>query len=285
MRHTVEGLMKLSRLIPAVALLAAGCASPTVAGKPPASYAPADLVLRVDTAGGLLPVSATVTNLPELSVYGDGRVVTVGPVPEIYPGPALPNVQVVHISRADVSALARRALEAGVGNGEDTGTPNVADAPSTHITVRTDSGLVDTVVLALGIDADELSREQRAARERMKELVDALAVLPQTLGKGAVSSPAAYEPSRIAAVATEWRPSDTLPSDPPAVRWPGSVSLPGPAVPNRPSVNCVDVEAGPVLAAAKGANARTPWVSGSARWSVQFRPLLPDESSCADLTR
>jgi hypothetical protein len=48
-------------------------------------------------------------------------------------------------------------------------------------------------------------------------------------------------------------------------------------------VNCLTVDAGPVLAAAKTANARTPWVSGGTRWEVNFRPLLPDETSCADL--
>ena len=40
-----------------------------------------------------------------------------------------------------------------------------------------------------------------------------------------------------------------------------------------------------VLAAAGSANAATPWVTADGgRWSIAFRPLLPDESSCADLT-
>ena len=42
-------------------------------------------------------------------------------------------------------------------------------------------------------------------------------------------------------------------------------------------------QASAVLAAARPANAATPWVSGGTRWSVAFRPLLPDESGCADL--
>jgi hypothetical protein len=40
-----------------------------------------------------------------------------------------------------------------------------------------------------------------------------------------------------------------------------------------------------VLEAARGGNASTPWVTGDgSRWSVAFRPLLPDETGCADLT-
>jgi hypothetical protein len=39
-----------------------------------------------------------------------------------------------------------------------------------------------------------------------------------------------------------------------------------------------------VLDAAASATQLTPWVSGDGtRWSVLFRPLLPDESGCADL--
>ncbi|MGI5247408.1 hypothetical protein [Dactylosporangium sp. CA-139066] len=278
--------MKLSCLVVVAGALLAGCASPTVAGPPATTYAPADLVLQVRIFGGFVPVSVTVTQMPEISVYGDGRVITNGPTPAIYPGPALPNVQVTRIAQADVSALTRRALDAGVGNGEDAGTPSVADAPATRITVRTDAGLVSTDVMALGLEDATLSRDQRAVRKRMQDLVADLRDLRKTLGKDHIDEPAPYEPARLAAVAGEWQPSDTgQPSDPPALPWPGSADLPGPAVPNRPGVNCLVVDAPGVLAAARQANARTPWLSGDARWSVQFRLLLPDETSCADLAR
>jgi hypothetical protein len=39
----------------------------------------------------------------------------------------------------------------------------------------------------------------------------------------------------------------------------------------------------PVLDAARDANWATPWLSGGYRWLVNVRPLLPDESGCADL--
>jgi hypothetical protein len=271
----------MKRLLVVVCLLLAGCAAPPAAGKPPATFAPAELVLQVRSGGGLMPIEASVTGIAEFSLYGDGRLITTGPTLDIYPGPALPNMEVRRVSGAEVAALARRALDAGVGNGEDTGTPQVEDAPTTRITVRTSAGPVSTDVLALGLEAGELSRAQRAARERMKDLVDELRNLPAKRGPGRP-----YEPARIAAVAGEWRPSaDGLPSDPPAVPWPGDAALPGAPVPGRTAVNCLVVDAGPVLAAARGANARTPWLSGDARWSVRFRPLLPDEATCTDLTR
>lgn len=43
------------------------------------------LVLRIETSGGLLPPFALVTELPELSVYGDGTVIVLGPQILIYP--------------------------------------------------------------------------------------------------------------------------------------------------------------------------------------------------------
>jgi len=38
-----------------------------------------------------------------------------------------------------------------------------------------------------------------------------------------------------------------------------------------------------VLAAVAKANQNTPWSSGGNTYSITFRPLLPDESGCADL--
>ncbi|WP_432986014.1 hypothetical protein [Dactylosporangium sp. CA-233914] len=284
--------MKLSRLIMAAvalagAALAAGCGNaPPTAGDPAASYAPDELVLRVRTAGGMVPVSLFVTGLPQISVYGDGRVITTGPVPEIYPGPALPNVQLRRISPADVRSLVKRALEAGVGDSEDLGTPNVADAPTTSIAVRTATGLATTDATALSFDdSSGLSGGQQQARKRLRDLVRSLDDLPGTLGKDKVSEPVAYEPGLIAAVAREWVPSQGgRPEDPPAIDWPAAL-LPGDPIPNRTGVHCLTTPAAPILAAARGANARTPWVSGATRWTVDFRPLLPGESTCADLAK
>ena len=42
-------------------------------------------------------------------------------------------------------------------------------------------------------------------------------------------------------------------------------------------------DAAAVLEAAASANMLTPWVSNGSRWQVNFRPLLPDETSCDDL--
>ncbi|MEV0131508.1 hypothetical protein AB0H83_23965 [Dactylosporangium sp. NPDC050688] len=275
-------------------LLVAGCAAESPGGSPggssggAVSYGPDELVLRVDVSGGLVPVATTVTDVPAVSVYGDGRVVTNGPMIEIYPGPALPNVQLQRISTADVAKLVELALDAGVGRHADLGMPNVADAPTTHIMVRTAAGEQVTDAPALGIAEDSLSGPQRAARQRLQRLVEALSDLRSTLGNGAVPEPVAFPAAGVAAVAEPWTEAggdQGLPAQQP-VAWPGP-ALPGEAVADRPGVHCVSAtgeEGQRILAAAGKANTRTPWTSAGSTWQVTFRPFLPGESSCADLT-
>src|SRR5207249_10841518 len=72
-----------------------------------------ELVLRIAIAGGLLAPGADLANLPVISAFGDGSVITQGPQIMIYPGPALPNLQVQRLSDAGM----RRLLDAAAGAG------------------------------------------------------------------------------------------------------------------------------------------------------------------------
>ncbi|GAA3225935.1 hypothetical protein ACFO1B_32700 [Dactylosporangium siamense] len=286
-------MTRLRTLAATMVLLLAGCGDPAPVGGggvPGAAvnYRPDELVLRVDVSGGLVPVAMTVTEVPTLSIYGDGRVVTNGPMIEIFPGPALPNVQVQGIlAPSDITKLARMALDAGVGQATDFGMPNVADAPTTHIMVRTVAGTQASDIPALGIGEDSLSAPHRAARQRMQRLVEALTDLESTLGKGTVSESRPFVAKGVAAVAVPWAEMGGDQGVPPQapVAWPGP-ALPGEAVADRPGVHCAGAtgeESSRILAAAGKANSRTPWTSAGSSWQVTFRPFLPDESTCADL--
>jgi hypothetical protein len=234
----------------------------------------------VEQTGGFVTPTTIAARLPMVSVYADGRVFTEGPVPAIYPGPALPNVQVGEIDGAEVQALVDRALDAGVAESGDLGTPSVADAPSTRFTVVTTQETHVREVYALweGSEDSGLTDDQTAARRELSDLLTALTE------PAANSTP--YEPEAVALVASPWGdPGDGLVQ--PEMSWPGP-ALPGQPTGGPPDVTCVTAggaEAQAVLAAARDANAATPWVTGDGtRWSVAFRPLLPDETGCADLT-
>ena len=285
------------RLTPAalalVALVAAvgGCAQPGTGTGPggerkaAASYGANDLVLRVEYTGGFMMPEWLLSRVPILSVYGDGRVITEGPVPAIFPGPALPNLQVQMISPDDVVDLASRALAAGVGSRPDLGQPPIADAPSTRFTVLSDQGPQVTEANALEItesDAD-LSKAQQDGRKALRALLDDLTNLPAILGPDVAESKP-YQAESVAVISRPWTDPGTPEGQQAEKAWPG------PALPGAPAdqigLSCVTLDgqdATAVLGEAASANALTPWTSEGQRWAVTFRPLLPDESSCEDL--
>jgi len=281
-----------------LALLLSGCAERSTGATPaatpttPAAQLPAGdaLVLRVQYVGGFVTPEMLAGRLPLVSVYADGRVISEGPVAAIHPGPAWPNVLVHQADRATVQQLVDAALAAGIAETTDLGSPGIADAPATRFTLSTAEGTTVREVYALreGDGDPMLTEEQQAERAELLELFTELTDLPSTLAP-AGSAPAAYEPTAIAALvrpeaAAEGDPILEPLADQPALAWPGP-ALPG--EPIAPDLTCVLAsgdQARAVREAAQGANALTPWTTGDgARWSLSFRPLLPQETGCADL--
>ncbi|WP_448615850.1 hypothetical protein [Modestobacter sp. URMC 112] len=288
------GALGLALLLCACAQRAGGAPAPGPAPQLP--HDPDALVLQVGHTGGFVTPEMLAARLPLVSVYADGRVVTEGPVIAVYPGPAWPNVQVQQIDPAGVATLVERAQEAGVTETGDLGTPPLADVPSTRFTLTTAAGTTVREVYALaesaGMDAGSsgLTEEQLAARAELRGLMDTLTDLPGPLGPDAVPAAVPYEPSAVAAVVRPWTAADqeAAPDLPqPEARWPGP-PLPGQPLGPLPDLTCVTAtgDQAPALAtAAREANRLTPWVTDDgARWAVTFRPLLPHESGCADLS-
>jgi hypothetical protein len=254
----------------------------------PASAAPEadEAVIQVTYVGGFTTPAMNLSRLPLLTVYGDGRVITQGAQIAIYPAPALPSIEQRRIERADIDRLVRLALDAGVGHEDlDLGTPPIADAASTRFTVRTNAAVRELEVYALEeTEASQLTEDQQAARQRLRELLASLTDPEAVLGAGSVQDSEQYAPEALAAVVEPWvDPGDAMTQ--PEVAWPGP-ALPGQPLDEALGLTCVDVtgdDVGAVLDAAAGASSATPWTSGGQRWTVTLRPLLPDESGCADL--
>lgn len=267
----------------ALLALAAACAqnSGGVAPEPAADQLDSnDVALRVEYTGGFLTPAMIAGRLPIVTVYGDGRVISQGPQIAIYPGPALPNVEVRRIDAATVTQLVDKAVTAGVGKTADFGQPGVADAPTTRFTVLTDGGHVTTEVYALSEagESNDLTEQQNAARAKFRDLFTELTGMPE---KSGTAQP--YEPAALAAYASPWVAPDAALGEQPEVAWPGP-ALPGTSLGQQLSTGCVTVTGDGVqktLAAAAKANSATPWTSAGKRWTVILRPLLPDESDCA----
>jgi hypothetical protein len=281
-------------------LLLSACAARGGAGAAPAPTEPTAsttlpddggaLVLQVTAVGGFVPPEMLAGRLPLVSVYADGRVISEGPTTAIYPGAAWPNVQLQQIDRGTVQTLADHALAAGVAETTDLGNPGIADAPTTRFTLTTADGTTVREVYALTEGAGSpsgLTDEQRAARAELADLLTELTDVPVTLGPEG-QAPAPYEPTSVAALVRPWTAAEGDPTvgEQSELTWPGP-ALPGEAV--APDVTCVVAtgdQARVVEDAARGATQLTPWSTGDgARWWVGFRPLLPHETGCADLTR
>ncbi len=260
----------------------AGGASPDAVPGTPAE--PGDLVLQIAQVGGFVTPEMLAGRLPQISVYADGRVLSEGPVTAIYPGPALPNVQVVQVDEATVQGLVEQAMAAGVAETADLGMPPIADATSTRFTVVTPGGTYVREAYALmeSLGADgELTAEQREGRAALTGLLDALTAPTEGASEG-------YVPAGLAVLARPWTDADAD-SEPaqPDVAWPGP-ALPGEAFEPALGLSCLTVsgaDTATVLEAARAATSRTPWVaSDGSRWALTFRPLLPHETGCTDLT-
>lgn len=264
------------------AAVGADPSAPVSAGASPAGRSAGGPVLQVRHLGGFVTPSMLLSRLPLVGVYADGRVITSAPQTLQYPGPAMATLQVHRLDPPAVDALVAKAVQAGVRSGADFGTPNVADAPSTQLTVVAPGGRQSVEVIALGearSDDSGLTVAQHQARAKLAAFLRDLTALPDGLGTGRP-----YQPTAVAAIAEPFPPDgDPAVSVPPAIGWPGP-ALPGETEGTGPGCVTVSGEALPALLAAAGTvRANTPWTSGGKRWAVTFRQMLPEETGCADL--
>jgi hypothetical protein len=274
-----------------VTLLLSACAQTDAAGGFGADPSPSpsggvvasgdQLVLRVAHTGGFVGNRGQLGKVPEVSVYADGRVITQGPQITIYPGPALPNLQVQMASPATVDALVTKGEDL-VGTLGDLGKPGISDGQTTEVTIK--GRTISAYALREGQPTDPgLTAAQRSARAKLVAFADQLTSLPTAKGMTAAQP---YRATAVAAFATPYvKNTGGLPSAPPVSVWPGP-ALPGEAVQAGGGQGCVTAageQGASVLKAAEAANQLTPWRSGSATWTVAFRPLLPEETGCADL--
>ena len=238
----------------------AATTAPTTATAGPAA---ADgLVLRVEYTGGFVSPSATAARLPLVSVYADGRVIAEGPVPAIYPGPALPNLQEQR-DRPGRGAGPRRPGDGGRGRGHRR--PRHAPDRRRHVDpLHPRHGVASTYVrevYALSETPSEdsgLTEEQQAARTKLSDL---LAALSDTAG-GSDSAPYVPEPSPRSPPPGSTRRTV---SSQPEIAWPGP-ALPGEPIGGLPDVGCVTATGDQAQALLDGGRRRrTPRRRGSPR--------------------
>ena len=279
--------MKNLAIIVVLSLAAAACggasdtSSPTTQAPSSWDRNPATPLVIVENFGGFLPVEVALGQMPEIVVYGDGAVVTQGPVIAIFPGPALPNLVAGQFDDGAMQAILDKAASSGVLSPlDDYGTASVADAGTTRITVTVGGETRTGEIYALGLgsfggEQSGFTAEQATARQGALAFIDFL----RELADGAPS--AEYE---VTAYAVFPWPFGGVPTESPVLDWPfaplaelGSVEGFG---------TCVTIEgkdADQLQDLLGQATTRTPWTSEGVAYGLVFRPLLRHESSCDEL--
>jgi hypothetical protein len=246
------------------------------------------VLVRVAFEGGFVAPEWTYTSLPSFSLYGDGTLVLPGAQIELYPGPALPSISTRTVTEQGIQTTLDEVLGSIQGVPDemlDMGSVGMADVPTTVITVH--AGGVDRTIKVYGLSElterpERMSDEEFRARQKLQELVTKLGVLGTWLPDGSLGTETVYEGSGARLYVSEYRKVD-LPQEP--VSWPleGNLDRFGDVANGSDTYRCGVVE-GDLWAAlrevASRANELTPWTEAGARFSILFRPLLPDERGC-----
>lgn len=263
----------------------------TVPGSPPSpspSGPPDALLLRIADEGGFVGPSQHLVSLPTISVYADGRYLVQGAVAAIYPGPLVPALLEGHVSAAGLARIMEAARAAGLDSGASYPARGVADVPDTVFTLAFDGGTVISRFGALGMsDPSQTPPAELAARTAAADFMSKVGDLPTLLGADAVGPTAAYVPVAIRILVMEGAPavSDPAVSRQP-IAWPLATPLSEfgtPPASGDPAQRCGVVSGAdakvlwPILSRATSI---TGFTSGTSVYTLQVRPLLPDESGC-----
>jgi hypothetical protein len=260
------------------------------AGAPIASSSSQPL-LRIDLVGGFVAPIVNVTRLPLVAIYADGTVISTGPMIDIYPAPALPNLRELTLTPAGLDHMVALAKAAGLGEDKRYSGGIVTDMPDTVFTFVDHGTTIAVAAYALGFDEGEIADPAvRAARAKLLALQSKLTNLANTLPPDELAAgDRPYEIERIRVYAQPIDPANPPAADLPQqpMEWPLAIDLAtfgetGNSAFAGDETRCglvEGVDARTLVAALKQANQLTPWVSNGTEYQIWVRPLLPDEPS------
>ena len=197
-------------LLPAAIVLAlalAACSGPGPSIGPIDHPSGDNLVLRISYSGGFAGPSFDSQNFPPFSLMGDGRVIVPGAQIDLFPGPALPAVNVRRLTEAGIQAVlnevARTALF-GTSVRYSGAQSCVMDASDTVFTLHADGHEVTVTVYGLGTldpanGCQGVSSAELAAHRTLQHLGERLMTLEAWLPASAWAETRShpYQPSAL----------------------------------------------------------------------------------------
>ena len=273
----------------------ASATSPTSPGSStpsPGPVAPQVYRLRATTTQALPPLTRFGW-LPTVAITGDLRVVTAGPMVEIYPGPLLPNLQARSLTADGFAKIVDRARTLGLltGSGDFTPPNPMVGGSLGRVEIRVDGVLHD-----LTGDPARLVRCGAARCIPDPGTPEAFAAFWQAIAD--LSWLEADLGPQVAYVADSYailvgvEPAEQPSLEPKVITWPLSTPLAAFGIPvgNSPEQRCGTVrgsDAAAVRPALVSANQLTRWIDtgmvATQGRALQVRPMVSGEDVCGEL--
>jgi hypothetical protein len=146
------------------------------------------------------------------------------------------------------------------------------------------NGIRHTVsVQALGIEqpVPDMPADEVDARAKLSDLQTKLGDLGSWLPAGSLGDEEPFRTDELRVYVFSYQPPQDLMQN--AMDWPLGAFVGFKAAAGQADLRCGTVSGSDldtVLDAAGQANELTPWLADGQRWTLVFRPLLPDESGC-----
>jgi len=219
----------------------------------------------------------TLQAYPTVVLYADGRLIMPGPMIEIYPGPALPNVQVTHLTQAGVEQVLEWAQEAGLHGPDRQLGPILMDAGATVFEVTSADGKHRTSVTDMSADDPEVA----AVNRFQTVMLDIRSYLPNDV----VGDDQPYAFDRLRLISSEADPATVAQEGSSTVDWPLDTPIAelGASMSEPANYRCALIEGEELQALMplfQQTNELTLWRSNDTLYQLVLRPLLPDEEAC-----
>ncbi len=237
-----------------------------------------EAIISLSYPGGFTTARYGFSQAPALIISGDGLAYTGAAVPAIYPGPLVWPMQVQTISEDGIQAVLAAADEAGLFTEvdyEDETSQQIADAPTTLLTISVDGTTYEHAAYALGFGAGPEGGdvEQSPERQALQDFVDGLTDLAAVAGAGNVGEPEIFAPASYEIVATPVDDLSAYESDgiePTVTAWPTDAG-----VALADASTCTVVAADAVGELLETSTELTFFTDADITYEVWARPTLP----------
>jgi hypothetical protein len=229
-----------------------------------------EAVVEITYEGGFTTPEMTFARAPLLLITGDGRAISEGPVPAIYPGPLLPNLTERTITEDGIQTLLAKADELGLlADTAYARNDQIADAPDTVVKIAVDGTTYTHSAYALGFEG-----ETDAGRANLFEFVSAATDLAGTVGELELGTEAPLASDAYLVRATPLDPA-TVTTEVPAtiVDWPADAS-----VRLADAAECAELPTADGAPLFADANQLTFFAEGGVTYQVAATPAVPGRS-------